>query len=65
MFLLIKEIAGEHVIIGSAQKTVSARSAEASRLTVYEISDNEFSTDMIYAKIESFDFVEEEETEVE
>ena len=55
MFLLVKEIEGENVIIGTAQKRISAEHAEASNITVYEISDDEYTPDMIHTKIESFE----------
>ena len=55
MFLLVKEIEGENVIIGTAQKQISAEQAAASNITVYEISDDEYTPDMIHTKIESFD----------
>jgi hypothetical protein len=55
MFLLVKEIDDERIIIGTAQKRISAESSEKSGITVYEISDSEFNPDMIHAKIESFE----------
>jgi hypothetical protein len=58
MFLLVKEIDGERVIIGSAQKRVSAESSEKSGITVYEISDEEYTPDMLHAKIEDFEEVD-------
>ena len=54
MFLLVKEIDEENVIIGTAQRRVSVESS-SSDITVYEISDDEYTPDMINSKIESFE----------
>lgn len=54
MFILVKNIDGEDVIIGTARKETSVND---SLITIYEISDSEFNPDMIYAKIERFDEV--------
>ena len=57
MFLLVKEIDGEQIIIGTAQKQVSP----SDDIVIYEIPDDEYSSDMIYSKIDSFD----EDNEIE
>lgn len=54
MFLLVKEIDDEDVIIGTAQRRVSIESSSPD-ITVYEISDDEYTPDMINSKIESFE----------
>lgn len=55
MFLLVKEIEGEQVIIGTAQKRISAQNAEKSGISIFEIPDEEFKSDMIHAKIDSYE----------
>lgn len=55
MFLLVKKIDGEDIIIGTAQKSISLQNAEMSGITIYEISDKEFVPNMVSSKIESFD----------
>jgi hypothetical protein len=57
MFLLVKEIDGEQVIIGTAQKRVSAQNSADSGIEVFEISDGEFKSDMIHSKIDSYEEV--------
>lgn len=54
MFLLVKEIDGENVIIGTAQRRIAANSSSPD-ITVYEISDDEYTPDMIHTKIDSFE----------
>lgn len=54
MFILVKTIDDEDIIIGTARKETFANDET---VTIYEIADNEFKSDMIYAKIESFDEV--------
>lgn len=55
MFLLVKEINDEQVIIGTAQKRISATSSEKSGIEIFEISDDEFKSDMIHSKIDSYE----------
>lgn len=51
MFILVKEIDNEQIIIGTAlRKTLGGEG-----VTVYEISDDEYSPDMIYSRLDSFD----------
>lgn len=57
MFILVKEIDNEQIIIGTAQKQVSAQ-PENSGVTVYEIPDAEYTTEMIFSRIEGFDEIE-------
>lgn len=54
MFLLVKKIDGEDVIIGTAQKRIAAESSSPD-IIVYEISDEEYTLDMMHTKIESFE----------
>jgi hypothetical protein len=51
MFILVKEISGENVIIGTSQGNPISNSD----ITVYEILDDEYSPDMVNSKIDSFD----------
>jgi hypothetical protein len=55
MFLLVKNINDEEVIIGTARKELSVLNAETTGLKIYEISDEEYNPDMIYSKIEKFE----------
>lgn len=55
MFLLVKNIDGENIIIGTATKRVSVADYEESGTKIYEINDSEFNSDMINAKIDSFE----------
>lgn len=55
MFLLVKEIDGERVIIGTAQKRIAAQDSDKTGIEVFEISDDEFKTDMIHSKIDSYE----------
>ena len=54
MFLLAKEIGQENVIIGTAQRRVAVSSSSPD-IMVFEISDDEYTPDMINAKIDSFE----------
>lgn len=56
MFLIVKEIDGEDIIVGTAKRKVVPESFNSS-VKIYEIADNEFKSDMIYSKIEDFDEV--------
>jgi hypothetical protein len=51
MFILVKEIDGENVIIGTSY----GRSSTGDDVTVYEIPDSEYSPDMVNSKIDSFE----------
>ena len=51
MFLLVKNIDGENIIIGTAQKNAVA----GADIIVYEILDADYSHDMIYSRLDSFD----------
>lgn len=55
MYLMVKEIDGEQVIIGTSNKDISRARPE---LTLYEIDDKEFDVEMIYSKLDGFDEVE-------
>ena len=55
MYILVKNIEGDNVIIGTAKKLVSPKSVSDENIEIYEISDEEFNSDMLFAKIESFD----------
>lgn len=51
MFILVKEIDGEQIIIGTATKQVAGNDG----VTVYEIPDKEYSPDMMHSKLDGFD----------
>ena len=51
MFLLVREIDNEQIIIGTALRKTSG----GKDVTVYEISDEEYSSDMVYSRLDSFD----------
>lgn len=55
MFLLVKEIDGENIIIGSAHKRVSVESSEAVGIRVFEIPDEEFKPEMIHSILEYYE----------
>jgi len=55
MYLMVKEIEGEPIIIGTSNKDISKARPE---LTLYEIEDSEFKPEMIYSILEGFDEVE-------
>lgn len=57
MFILVKEIDDEQIIIGTAQKQVSTQ-PEGSGVIVYEIPDGEYTSEMIFSRIEGFDEIE-------
>ena len=51
MFILVKEIDEEQIIIGTATKQV----AESEDVIIYEIPDSEYSPDMIHSRLDGFD----------
>lgn len=53
MYILVKEIDGENIIVGTARKKVVAGNNVDT--TVYEIPDEEYSSDMIHSRLDSFD----------
>lgn len=53
MYILVKEIDGEKIIVGTASKKVVAD--DKTDTTVYEIPDGEYSSDMIHSRLDSFD----------
>lgn len=55
MYLLVKELNGERVIIGTSHRMLSEAYIKNEELEVFQISDDEFSEDMIYSKIEDFE----------
>jgi hypothetical protein len=53
MYLLVKNIDGEEIIVGTSQKLV-----ENEGITLYEINDGEFEPEMINSILEGYDEVE-------
>lgn len=51
MIILVKEIDGDRIIIGTTQHNV----AVDDDITLYEIPDKEYSSDMILSKLDGFD----------
>jgi hypothetical protein len=54
MYILVKKIDGEDVIIGSSQGKVSVKDEH---MIVYDIPNDEYSPEMINCKIDGFDEV--------
>lgn len=55
MYLMVKEIDGEEIIIGTSNKDISKAKPD---VTLYEIDDKDFVPEMIYSILEGFDEVE-------
>lgn len=55
MYLMVKEIDGEQIIIGTSNKDISKAKPD---VALYEIDDREFKPEMIYSILDGFDEVE-------